>query len=116
MLVEPVHVESCRSETRSLCDNHLLCFVIALDLSVVDGYNQAMKRCLLTWLCSVALLLLWGLGYVWNQYPAQPHLYVQIAPAWHIGLFVLWFGVQVYAGVCFVYWIWARQLRRQHLA
>jgi hypothetical protein len=64
----------------------------------------------------MVLLAGWFLTYVWAQYPGQPHLYVQTAPLWHVGLFIVWFGVQVYAGVCVVYWVWDQQLRRQHLA
>jgi hypothetical protein len=75
-----------------------------------------MKHFLLILTISLILLAIWFLTYLSAQYPAQPHLYVQAAPLWHISLFVLWFGVQVYAGICLVYWFWGHQLRRQRLA
>ena len=75
-----------------------------------------MKRFLIFLTISIILLLVWLLTYLQAHYPAQPHLYVQSAPIWHIVLFGLWFAVQLYAGVCAVYWIWHTQLRRQQLA
>lgn len=79
-----------------------------------NDYNTHMKRFLLFLALSISLLIIWVLTYSWGHYPAQPHLYVQAAPFWHIGLFFAWFCIQVYAGVCFVYWLWGHQSRRQH--
>ena len=75
-----------------------------------------MQRFLYFLAISILLLVVWLLTFLSAQYPAQPNLYVQAAPFWHIGLFVVWFCVQVCAGVCAVYWYWDHQLRRQRLA
>ena len=59
-----------------------------------------MQRFLYFLAISILLLVVWLLTFLSAQYPAQPNLYVQAAPFWHIGLFVVWFCVQVCAGVC----------------
>jgi hypothetical protein len=75
-----------------------------------------MKRFLVSLAISILLLAGWFLTYLVAQYPVQPHLYMQVAPFWHIGLFVIWFSVQVYTGICAVYWFWNNQLQRHQLA
>lgn len=75
-----------------------------------------MKRFLFFLALSISLLAIWFLTYLEGGYPVQPHLYASAAPLWHIGLFAVWFCAQIYAGVCFVYWVWEYSLRRQHFA
>ena len=46
---------------------------------------------------SITLVATWFSSYVAARYPAPPNLYVQVAPWWHIGLFVAWAVVQLWA-------------------
>lgn len=62
---------------------------------------------------SILLAAAWVISFGMAGYPSVLPLYIQIASWWHIGLFVLWFAVQLWANVLFVIWIYECPLRYQ---
>jgi hypothetical protein len=58
------------------------------------------------------LVVIWSVTFIVAQYPPLPHLYVQVAPWWHIALFLAWFAVQFWTIALFVIWIYERPLRK----
>lgn len=50
-----------------------------------------MKTFTLLLAVTVALVVTWFISYLAAGYPIQPHLYVQVAPWWHIALQIGWF-------------------------
>ena len=63
---------------------------------------------------SITLVATWFSSYVAARYPAPPNLYVQVAPWWHIGLFVAWAVVQLWANMLIVLWIYDWRSRRKN--
>jgi|LakMenEpi03Aug12_release.lakeMendotaPanAssembly.Ray.scaffolds.fasta_scaffold426744_2 hypothetical protein len=55
----------------------------------------------------------WVVSFGTGGYPTVLPFYLQVAPWWHITLFVLWFGVQLWANVLFVIWLYERPLRQR---
>lgn len=73
-----------------------------------------MKRFLIALLLTIVVFSLWLTSYVAAGYPVQPHLYVQMAPLWHVGLQILLLLAVWGTGICAVYWYWTWQSERKN--
>lgn len=70
-----------------------------------------MKNFLISLTATLLLLIVWFTTYLTAAYPAQPHLYIQVAPWWHIMLHIAWLGSLWVTAVCAIYWYWDNRLR-----
>lgn len=75
-----------------------------------------MVKISVTLILAIILVVTWFATYVAAQYPAPPHLYLQTAPWWHVGLFVAWLVVQLWANILIVLWIYDWRSRRKHFS
>ena len=62
---------------------------------------------------AITLAAIWVVSFGMAGYPPLLPLYIQVASWWHIGLFVLWFAIQLWANALFVIWIYERPLRQR---
>jgi hypothetical protein len=54
---------------------------------------------LINLLATLLLLSIWVITYIGANYPANPILYVRVAPAWHHALLLGWFFLLTYSGM-----------------
>jgi hypothetical protein len=75
-----------------------------------------MKKVLLLLAATVILVGVWFVSYLVAGYPVQPHLYIQVAPWWHITLQIAWFLASWATAAYGFHTYWAAQSKKAKLS